>query len=170
MNYSRVYFILMFLLPGVLLAQTTVNFNDYFVDKTMRVDYFHIGDAKEEFITLDQIYKQGVWAGSTSNLIDSFNNGRYYVKIYDSSSGKLIFSRGFDSYFGEYKTTDEALKDIKRTFHETALFPYPKRKIKFTLEARNRENILQPLFSQDIDPSAVNIIKERLNKKVKVFE
>lgn len=170
MNYSRVYFILMFLLPGVLLAQTTVNFDDYFVDKTMRVDYFHIGDAKEEFITLDQIYKQGVWAGSTSNLIDSFNNGRYYVKIYDSSSGKLIFSRGFDSYFGEYKTTDEALKDIKRTFHETALFPYPKRKIKFTLEARNRENILQPLFSQDIDPSAVNIIKERLNKKVKVFE
>lgn len=170
MNQIRFLIMLILLIPGVFIAQASVNFDDYFMDKTMRIDYFHIGDAEEEWITLDQIYEQGIWAGSRHNLIDDFNNGRYYVKIYDSSSGKLIFSKGFDSYFGEYKTTDKALKGIKRTYHESVLVPFPKNKVKFILEARNRKNILQPLFRQEIDPSGISIIKENLGGGVKVFE
>lgn len=170
MKRAIVYIIVILFIPGVQFAQTSLNFDDYFVDKTMRLDYFHIGDAKEEWITVDQVYEQGTWAGSERNLVDNFDNGRYYAKIYDSSSGQLIFSKGFDSYFGEYKTTNQALKGIKRTYHETILIPYPKKNIRFTLEVRNRENILLPLFSQEIDPSSVSIIKENLDKKVKIFE
>jgi hypothetical protein len=164
------FFMIILIIPGALLAQASLNFDDYFVDKTMRLDYFHTGDAQQEWITVDQVYEQGVWAGSLSNLIDNLDNGRYYAKIYDSSSGKLIFSKGFDSYFGEYKTTDQALKGIKRAYHESILIPYPKKKIRFTLEVRDRKNILQPLFSQEIDPSSVSIIKENLDEKVKVLE
>jgi hypothetical protein len=157
-------------LSGLLVAQASVDFDAYFIDKTMRLDYFHIGDANEEFITLDQIYQQGIWAGSQKNLIDHFDNGRYYIKLYDDSSQKLIFSKGFDSYFGEYKTTDTAIRGEKRTYHESALIPYPKKKIKFVLEVRNQENRLQPLFSQEVDPQAITIIKEKLEEGVKVFE
>jgi len=170
MNRIFVIFMVLVFVPLSLLASSVSRFDDYFLDKTMRVDYFHLGDGREELVTIDQIYEQGIWPGSRRNLIDDFNSGRYFLKIFDSSSGKLIFSKGFDSYFSEYKTTDGALKGIKKTYHETALIPYPKKKIKFVLEARNRENILQPLFSQEIDPSSLNIIKERLDRKVKVFE
>jgi hypothetical protein len=158
------------ILPLLLLAQTSVDFDTYFMDKTMRIDYFHIGDAKMDLITIDQVYQQGIWAGSTTNLIDTFNNGRYYIKVYDLATNRMIFSKGFDSYFGEYKTTSMALKDIKRTYHESALIPYPKNKIQFTLEVRNKENILHQLFSTIIDPEDVSIIKEPLQKGVKVFE
>ncbi len=154
----------------VVCSQTQGDFDRYFVDKTMRIDYFHIGDAKEEIVTLDQVYEQGIWAGSLRNLIDPFDNGRYYAKIYDLSSGKLIFSKGFDSYFGEYKTTNEALEGVKRTYHETVLIPYPRNKIEFTLEVRNRENKLLPLFSQVIDPAGVSIKKDPLIQDVKVYE
>ncbi len=34
-------------------------------------------------ITLDHIYQYGIWAGSRNNLLDKFDQGRYYVKIYD---------------------------------------------------------------------------------------
>ena len=34
----------MLMMPGKLLAQ---NFNDYFVDKTLRVDYTFVGNAKQ---------------------------------------------------------------------------------------------------------------------------
>jgi len=170
MNRFMATLITILSISGCLMAQTFVDFDDYFIDKTMRIDYFHIGDSKAEFITIDQIYQQGIWAGSRGNLIDNFNNGRYYLKIYDSSSGKLIFSKGFDSYFGEYKTTDSALKGEKRTYHESALIPYPKAKIEFTLEGRNSENHLQLLFSQEIDPDGISIIKEPLEEGVKVFE
>lgn len=145
-------------------------FDRYFVDRTMRIDYFHIGDAQEELVTLDQVYEYGIWAGSLQNLIDPFDNGRYYAKVYDLASGELIFSKGFDSYFGEYKTTSKALDGIKRTYHETVLMPYPKKKIKFTLEVRNRENMLQPFFSQEIDPDSVDIRRDPLIRGVKVYE
>jgi hypothetical protein len=151
-------------------AQIPDRFDRYFVDKTMRIDYFHIGDAKEEIGTLDQVYEQGAWAGSLNNIIDTFDNGRYSIKVYDLSSDTLIFSKGFDSYFGEYKTTDAAMKDVKRTYHETALIPYPKNKIRFVLEVRDRKNTLVPFFSQTIDPASVDIRKEPLAKDVKVFE
>lgn len=170
MRFFRLSSLFILLIPGILFAQTAINFDDYFIDKTIRVDYFHIGDAKEEIVTLDHIYQQGIWAGSKTNLIDDLNYGRYSVRIYDASSGKLIFSKGFDSYFGEYKTTDDALKNIKRTYHESVLFPYPKTKVKFTLEVRDRKNYLHLLFSQEIEPSSINIIREQPDKKVKVFE
>ncbi len=158
------------LFVGVVSAHEDPVFDDYFVDKTMRVDYFHTGDAKEEIITVDRVYKQGIWAGSKKHLIDRLNYGRYCIKIYDSSSGKLIFSKGFDSYFGEYKTTGKALEGIKRAYHESFLFPYPKEKVRFSFEARDKTNVLHPLFTQDINPSSVDILKENLDDDVKVFE
>jgi len=104
-------------------AQPNPDFQQYFTDHTMRIDYTHMGDAEAEFIALDKIYQQGSWAGSTTNLIDDFNQGRYYVKIYDRESGNIIYSKGFDSIFGEYKTTTPASNGILRTYHETALIP-----------------------------------------------
>ena len=163
-------FLIVLLIPVFLPAQSANQFGEYFLDKTMRVDYFHIGDAKEELITLDQVYEQGAWAGSQINLIDSFNNGRYYVKVFDQETRKLIFSKGFDCYFDEYKTTAPALDGEKKTFHESILMPFPKRKVTFSLESRNRENILKPIFSREIEPRDTYIIREPIETGVKIFE
>jgi hypothetical protein len=155
-------------IPLLLLAQE--NFDDYFIDKTMRIDYFHVGNSKDETITIDVISQQGAWAGSTKNLIDDRNIGRYYYKVYDTASKKLIFSKGFDAYFGEYKTVDEAIKGIKKSYHESALIPYPKKKILFTVELRNRKNILEKIFEQEIDPASTNINKEPLSSDTRVLK
>lgn len=145
-------------------------FDRYFIDKTMRIDYFHVGDAEEELVTLDRVYEYGIWAGNLHHLIDPFDNGHYYAKVYDAASGELIFSKGFDSYFGEYKTTGKALEGIKKTYHETVLVPYPKKRIRFTLEVRNRENELDSFFSQEIDPASVEVRRDPLIQGVKVYE
>ena len=148
-----------------------IKFDDYFVDKTMRIDYFHIGDAASEMVTLDHVYRYGTWAGSLNNLIDNFNNGAYYYKIYDAASGKLIFSRGFDSYFKEYQTSNDASTGIKRTYQESAIIPYPKSKIKFVLEKRNKQNNLNEVYSTEIDPADLYIIKDAAkDKAVKVYK
>jgi hypothetical protein len=157
------------LIFGTLTAFPDVKFDKYFLDKTMRVDYFHVGNAAEETITLDRVYEQGTWAGSLRSLVDSFNLGRYCVKVFDAATGELLCSKGFDSYFAEYKTTAEALKGIKRTYHESALIPFPKAKIRFAVEIRNRENALQPLFSAEVDPADIFINREPLAGGVKVF-
>jgi hypothetical protein len=158
------------LTAGCARAQKGPAFDDWFVDKTMRIDYYHAGNSAEETIALDQVFDQGVWAGSRTHLVDPFNLGRYLVKVYDAASGTLIFSKGFDSYFGEYKTSGPALQGVRRTYHESALLPYPRKPVRFTVEAKDRQNTSQALFSQVVDPAATTVIRERLVPGVKVFE
>jgi hypothetical protein len=156
--------------PALVRAQDRPDFDRCFVDRTLRVDYYHVGDARTEFVTLDRIYEQGIWAGSRVNLLDPFDNGRYLVKLVDPESGRLIYSRGFDSYFGEYRTTEEAARGVRRTYAESALIPCPRAKVRFILESRDRQNALHPLFSVDVDPADISIVREPLGGGVKVFE
>jgi len=150
-------------------AQEATIFGDYFEDATMRIDYYHTGNSDTEYFSIDRIYKQGIWAGSRVNLIDRFNNGAYYYKIYDKENGVLIFSKGFDSYFKEYQTSGDAREGIMRSYHESALIPFPKRKIRLSVEKRNDKNELNEIYSVAIDPNDVMIIKENvLDSKVEV--
>lgn len=149
--------------------KTGAMFEQYFENRTMRVDYYHMADKTNEYFSIDHVFAQGPWAGNPDSLIDPFNNGKYYVKIFDKASGQLIYSRGFNSYCGEYMTTDMAADGIKRTYLETALIPFPKAKIIFALERRDKMNQLQPYFKQEIDPAAVSIIKFKPDKRVTVL-
>ncbi|RPI74120.1 MAG: peptidase M64 [Ignavibacteriales bacterium] len=149
----------------------TKSFDDYFFDETMRIDYHHTGDSETEIISIDRIYRYGTWAGSLNKLIDDLNNGKYYIKVYDFSSGDLIYSKGFDTYFGEYQTGSEALNGIKKTYHETSIIPYPKNKIRFAIDKRDEKNNLQEIFFVEIDPEDVNIIKDRItDSSINIFE
>ncbi len=151
-------------------AQTDLRFDDYFSDKTMRIDYFHTGDSETDIISLDEIYVYGIWAGSKSHLIDNFNNGKYYVKIYDVKTDKLIFSKGFDSYFFEYQTSEDAGKGIKKVFGESVLIPFPKTEIKFKILKRNKTNKLEKIFEAVINPVDVNIRREKPDSSLEVVE
>ncbi|MBU0559738.1 MAG: M64 family metallopeptidase [Bacteroidota bacterium] len=144
----------------VSLTAQPVEFDKYFHDKTMRIDYYHAGNSETEIVSIDQIYERSNWGRNKINLIDNFNNGRYYVKIIDSASGKLIFSKGFDSYFGEYQTSDYALNGKFRTFHETAIIPSPKNHFKFVFEKRNKNKTLESIFEAELNPEDVMIIRE----------
>jgi hypothetical protein len=158
-------------LAAMLIKAQTIAFDNYFLDKTMRIDYFHVGDSKSEIITLDKIYQYGTWGGSLKNLIDNFNNGKYYFKIYDAATKTLIYSKGFDSYFGEYKTSDDGLNGIKKTYHESAIIPYPKQKIIFAVEMRGKDNLLSEIYRSEINPDDLLIIKDAVSdKNVKVIE
>lgn len=169
MFYLVTLFFMVF--PLMVTAGEGLKFENYFVDKTLRIDYFHIGDANTEMITIDRIYSYGTWAGSLKNLIDNFNNGKYYLKIYDAASGRLIYSKGFDTYFGEYKTSDAGLKGIQKAYHESAIIPQPKGKIRFALERRDNENNLVEFYTTEIDPNDYLVVKDKVGDiSVKVFE
>jgi hypothetical protein len=146
-------------------AQNQVDFETYFTGQTLRIDYYHTGDAKEEIFAVDKLYKQGIWAGNHKKCIQPFEMGIYMVKVYDIASNRLIFSKGYNTIFSEYQTIGDALKGIKRTYHESVLVPYPKLPILLVIEKRARNNILSPVFSLTIDPSDYHIISEVFKRK-----
>ncbi len=145
------------------------DFETYFKDQTLRVDYMHTGDAASDLITLDQLYVQGAWAGSTTNLIDMLNQGRYMAKVFDLATNRLIFSKGFDSYFGEYRTSTPALEGQKRAYHESVLMPMPKGKVQFTLESRDKNYIFHRIYDTVIDPTATGVNREGLRGDTEVI-
>lgn len=155
--------VLSLFLPLFLFARDKVDFDRYFLDRTLRIDYYHAGDKTNEWVTLDALYREGTWAGPTQCMIDPFNLGKYRIKVTDAESGRVIYTRGFASYFGEYQTTVPAREGIKRTYHETARVPFPRNKILFSIEARGRDNALKQVFEAPIDPADTALIADRKN-------
>jgi hypothetical protein len=156
-----------FLAP-VVAAQTP--FEHDFEDVTLRIDYHHTGNSIQEFVTLDRLYRQGSWAGPLKALIDPFSYGGYLVQAHDLDSGELLYSKGLDSYFGEYRTTPAAQAGSMRTYHETVLLPFPKRPIRVQWMARRRDGTSVDLAEIVVDPSSVDIASEAPTAGAEVFE
>jgi len=136
------------------------SFSADFIDKALRLDLYHVGDAKDEVITVDRLSQEGIWPGTFTHLIDPYNYGRYVLKVYDVASNRLMFAGGCDDQFSEYKTTTPALNGVKRVFERSIHIPYPKRPVLVVIESRDKKNILHPIFDMTIDPADYHIAKE----------
>ncbi len=142
-------------------TQPSVPYSQYFTEQTMRVDYFHSGVEKSEDFSLDRVYLEGAWPGSKTVLIDNLNLGEYMVRVFDVTSGALVYSRGYSTMFNEWQTTDEARTGARRTFHETVRFPLPKSMVQMTIVRRDRHMIFHEVWSVLIDPNdPTRVVKE----------
>lgn len=134
-------------------ALQAADFEADFLDRTMRLDFFHTGGQGVEIISLDQVISDGPWPGSRTRLVDDTNLGKYLFSVHDSASEELLYSRGFASIFGEWVTTSEA-SSTHRTFHESLRFPWPRRPVRVVLEQRDARNEFEALWSTEIDPDS----------------
>ena len=136
-------------------------FERSFEDATLRVDYHHGGNGSTEFAVWDRSVRQpGIWAGSRVHLIDPLAVGRTVVAIHDAESGDLLFTRRSDSYFAEYRTTAPAAAGVERIYHASALIPFPKRKVRFSVSVRQRDRTERTLLTREIDPAQPGAISD----------
>ncbi len=130
-----------------------VSFGSYFADKTMRLDFFHTGNSKEEMFAVDKVLSDGPWGGSKNILIDKTELGAYFFEVIDRDSKVLLYSRGFANIFGEWQLTPEAEAGWG-TFHESLRFPWPSKPVTVIVKKRNAENKFTRIWTTDIDPSS----------------
>ena len=149
------------LLSGTSFSQ--INFDDYFLNKSLRIDYYHFGDAENDSYAIDELIEEPYWGGSKKNLLDIFNYGKYLIKVFDAGSDSLIFSKTFSTLFSEWQTVDEA-KKIAKGFNETIVIPYPKKKIRLEFYSRDKKNNPVKKLEYNIDPSDYFIKKDNRNK------
>ena len=159
----------LFILLAPLASARAIDFADYFEDATMRIDYFHTANATCDEIAVDQIYINGTWAGNPKKLLPPMENGRYAIKVVDIASNRLLYSRHYLDIVFEYKGTEPAKEGRKRTYHQSALIPCPKRRALFTIERRDKHHALHSVFSQIIDPSDRSIKREPASEMDKSF-
>ncbi|MGE0021345.1 MAG: M64 family metallopeptidase [Draconibacterium sp.] len=142
------------------LGFSQINFDKYFQNHSLRFDFLLGGNAKEEKVYFQQMKKEPFWAGSRTNLTDVFNYGNFRFRVFDLKSDSLLFSKGFSTLFDEWQTTAEA-KTIDRTYYQTAVFPFPKQKIRLEIDSRQWDGSFKNIFKTEIDPKSYFIIDEK---------
>ena len=127
---------------GIVITSLLVCFfgvvSSFAAPRTLRVDYYHTGNSHEEWFSLDRVVLEPLeWPGNLNKTIDESELGNYLFEIRETASGKLLYSRGFNSVFGEWKTTAEALH-ANRTFSESLRFPSPDGPVEVSLKERDQ--------------------------------
>ena len=119
---------------------------------TMRLDYYHTGNDKEERFSLDRVVVEPLpWAGNPSKRIDDTNRGKYFFEVIDSATSRVLFSRGFASIYGEWETTGEAQK-MNRTFSESLRFPAIDKPARIVLKKRDPRNVFRGFYETTCGP------------------
>jgi hypothetical protein len=158
--------LILLILPFLTFAQ--VEYNTYFKNKSLRFDFLLGGNSKEVVVYPEQMKQETYWAGSKTNLIDPFNYGSYRFRVFDLKSDSLIFSKGFSTLFQEWQTTAEA-KTSNKTFYQAAIFPFPKKNIRFEIDARQWDGSFKNIYATQINPKDYFIFNEG-KPKLETFE
>ncbi len=127
------------------------------VPGTLRVDIQHGGDAKAEHYALERVVVEPLpWPGHPARAIDATNRGSQKFEVADAASGALLYSRGYSTVFGEWRTTEEATA-TQRSFQESLRLPMPARPVRITVFGRDAANAFVPQWSVTVDPAALDI-------------
>lgn len=143
-----------------------VSFDAHFEKKSLRVDFALSGNAESQTAAIQQLREEPIWGGPIKNLIDKFYYGGYYINVYDKATHELIYSRGFNTLFEEWRTTEQAAKETQSWTNSISI-PYPKSIIEFEIMAREREDMqFHSLLKIDIDPTSIFIDRSNLKNNV----
>ncbi|MEO6064195.1 MAG: M64 family metallopeptidase [Lysobacterales bacterium] len=124
---------------------------------TMRVDYMHIGNALDEHYALERVVIEPLsWPGNPARPIDDSDRGQNLFEVIDPESGDVLYSRGFSTIFGEWRTTEEAQR-MSRGLQESVRFPAPAKPVRIRILARDGRNAFSEVWSVAIDPNALDV-------------
>ena len=140
------------------------DFSSYFEKRTLRIDFSLTGNDSIQQAAVQQLREEPVWGGPVKNMEDPFGYGGYYINVYDLASGKKIYSRGFNTLFEEWRTTDQA-KVETQSWNNSVSVPFPKKPIRIELCARDKSDMeFHPIMTQTIDPKSIFIDRSPLKK------
>jgi hypothetical protein len=128
---------------------------------TVRVDYTHSGNAASDQYAIERVLIEPLpWPGDLARNLDHTDRGQNLVEVVDAKSGELLYSRGFSTIFGEWRTTDEASR-ISRGFHESVRFPAFGKPVRVRILKRDERNRFALAWSVDVDPDAPDVIRKQ---------
>lgn len=145
-------------------AARTEDFDRHFERKSLRIDFVLSGNRDTQQAAVLRLREEPVWGGPMRNLVDTFGYGGHYIYIYDANDGELIYSRGFNTLFEEWRSTEQAENETQ-AWNNSICIPYPKHPIRIEIAARDKADMrFHPLLSQTIDPQSIFIDRGKLKE------
>lgn len=147
---------LLFLICVLGLQAHAQQFNDYFEDATLRIDYTFAGNVHEQHVTLDKLNRLPRWYGKRQRLTQVPVEGYGQVIVRHHASGKEIYRQSFSTLFQEWLSYDEA-QHTSRSFENVFLVPMPKDTADITLELYNNRRTIMTTFTHQVSPKDILI-------------
>ncbi len=131
-------------------------FEDYFEDNTLRIDYIMGGDSANQYIQMEQLYKQPQWAGRRDRLAETYLRGNGQINVFDSETHRLIYVHTFSTLFQEWQNEVEATK-MTRGFEASYNIPFPKRPVDVQVTLTDNHNKVTSKMTHHVDPTDILI-------------
>jgi hypothetical protein len=126
---------------------------------TVRVDYYHGGNADMEMLSLHQVVIEPLpWPGNPNKALDTTRRGYFMYQVEDPESEEVLYSRGFSSIFQEWQSTGEA-QTMNRSFHESVRFPKPDKPVRLRILKRNAAQGFDSIWTADIDTDDMLVVR-----------
>lgn len=153
---------LFMLLCAITSMAQSPRFEDFFIHKTLRVDYLFSGNKHQQEISIANIYQLDKWAGRHHNLDKLPLKGYGEVCMTDFETGQIIYRTSFSTLFQEWLTTDEA-NNTRKGFENTYLFPFPLKKVIIEVKLYGDHGEQTAYMKHSINPEDILIKKIKHN-------
>lgn len=164
---NRFFHLLLFL---ALFATNCVaqDFDKYFVDKTLRIDYIFAGDARQQEISVDELCVEPRWWGKRNRLAEVPMEGYGQIIMKDHATGTVIYRNSFSTLFQEWLSYPEA-QTTRKSFENVFLAPMPRQKADVTVELYDSRRKVTARLTHAVDPADI-LIRHTGYKNVTPYE
>ncbi len=139
------------------------DFEQFFSDSTLRLDYIFAGDVNQQYIYVDQLSKSYRWYGRRHRLAELPLAGNGQITVFDKMTGTVIYRHSFSTLFQEWLATEEA-KHTKKSFENVFLIPYPQQPVRIKVELRDYHDKVTAELVHEVDPRDI-LIRQLQRKK-----
>lgn len=108
------------------------NFQEYFEDKTLRIDYIFAGNVKKQMIAVDELSVMPRWYGKRQHLAEVPMEGNGQITVCDHHTGNILYKNSFSTLFQEWLSEPESQTQTK-SFENVFLVPMPKDTVDITI-------------------------------------
>ena len=151
---SRIIVCLLWLTTAVNTAAQ--DFDHWFINRTLRVDYSFVGTDKEADLSLIELVSSPGWWGRRHHLDSLALRGNGQITMRDAASDSVIYRTSFSSLFLEWLETDEA-RTVDRGFENTFLLPYPRRKAVVEITLLDPHHQVRTRLTHTVNPEDILI-------------
>ena len=144
-------FLFLALLSAAMNAAQAQQFDDYFDDRTLRLDYTFSGDSERQELYVDELVALPRWYGKRRRLAEVPLKGNGQLTVRTSSDGQVIYRHSFSTLFQEWLATAESRR-TPRSFENTFLVPFPKQPVDITVELWDYHMQTTARLTHSVDP------------------
>lgn len=131
-------------------------FEKYFENKTLRLDYVFAGTNRTQQIFFEQACSSPYWAGRRQRLTEMPLRGNGQIVLKDHATGQQLYVHTFSTLFQEWQATEEATK-VQKSFETSYNVPFPKQPVDVTVTLTDSHNKVVAEFTHTVDPQDILI-------------